>query len=79
MQLGIRSSINEVINDQLSSLLGFSSKNISCSNTNYSEISLLSLEDTLITKEKSKLFIRGKLNLGKLHVYYTLFLWVYKS
>ena len=53
MQLGIRSSINEVINDQLSSLLGFSSKNISCSNTNYSVISLLSLEDTSITKEKS--------------------------
>jgi hypothetical protein len=53
MKLAIRSSRNEEIKIQLSSQLGFSSKNIACSNTNYSGISLLSLEDTSIITEKS--------------------------
>ena len=53
MKLAIRSSKNEAIKIQLSSLLGLSSKNIACSNTNYSGISLLSLKDTSIITEKS--------------------------
>jgi hypothetical protein len=53
MKLAIRSSRNEEIKTQLSSLFGLSSKNIACSNTNYSGISLLSLEDTSIITEKS--------------------------
>ena len=53
MKLAIRSSRNEEIKTQLSSLFGLSSKNIACSNTNYSGISLLSFEDTSIITEKS--------------------------
>ena len=53
MILAIRSSRNEAIKIQLSSLLGLSSSHIACSNTNYSGISLLTLKDTSITIEKS--------------------------
>jgi hypothetical protein len=53
MILAIRSSRNEAIKIQLSSLLGLSSSHIACSNTNYSGISLLTLSDTSITIEKS--------------------------
>lgn len=53
MKLAIRSSRNETIKNQLSSLLGLSTKNIVCTKTNYSGISLLSLKDTSITTEKS--------------------------
>jgi hypothetical protein len=53
MKLAIRSSRNEVVKIQLSSLLGLTSKDIARSNTNYSGISLLSLKDTSITIEKS--------------------------
>ena len=53
MILAIRSSRNEAIKIQLSSLLGLSSSHIACSNTNYSGISLLTLKDTSISIEKS--------------------------
>ena len=53
MKLAIRSSRNEEIRIQLSSQLGLSSNYITCSKTNYSGISLLSLKDTSITTEKS--------------------------
>ena len=53
MILAIRSSRNEAIKIQLSSLLGLSSSHITCSNTNYSGISLLTLKDTSISIEKS--------------------------
>ena len=53
MILAIRSSRNEAIKIQLSSLLGLSSSHITYSNTNYLGISLLTLKDTSITIEKS--------------------------
>ena len=53
MKLAIRSSRNEEIKIQLSSLLGLSSNHIACSNTNYSGISLLSIKDNSITTKKS--------------------------
>jgi len=53
MILAIRSSRNEAIKIQLSSVLGLSSNHIACSNTNYSGISLLTLKDTSISIEKS--------------------------
>ena len=53
MKLAIRSSRSEGIKIQLSSLLGLSSKNITCSNTKVSGISLLNLKNTSITIEKS--------------------------
>ena len=53
MILAIRSSRNEAIKVQLSSLLGLSSSYIACSNTNYLGISLLTLKDSSITIDKS--------------------------
>ena len=53
MKLAIQSSKNEVIKSQLSSLLGLSSNNLACSNTNYLGISLLTLKDTSSNTEKS--------------------------
>ena len=53
MILAIRSSRNEAIKLQLSSLLGLSSNNIACSKTNYSEISFLTIKDTSINTVNS--------------------------
>lgn len=53
MILAIRSSKNEALKLQLSSLLGLSSNNIACSKTNYLGISLLTIKDTSITTVNS--------------------------